>query len=441
MASDRRDFLRNVGAGAVSLGVAPRSTSAAKSPNSKVVLAVVGTNGHGRTLATGFAKLPNTEIAYICDVDERAIAKGQRAVTNAGGNPPKGVKDFRRVLEDKAIDGIVIAMPDHWHAPAGILACSAGKHAYIEKPCSHNAREGEWLIAAARKYKRHVQMGNQRRSFPRITEAMAALKSGLIGRVYYAHCSYTSSREPIGRGKPAPVPAWLDYDLWQGPAPRRPFKDNLVHYNWHWFWHYGTAESGNNGTHGMDLGRWGLGVDYPTRVTSSGGRYHFKGDDWETPDTQVLTFEFPGERVLTWEGLSCTTRGKSDAGIRATIHGEGGAVVLGEGDSYTVLDRKGNEVKRIARRPGEEKLDTVAPVPSPNAPHYANFVEAIRRDVTLNSEIEEAHKSTLLAHLGNIAQRTGRTLTCDPKNGHILNDAKAMALWGREYHEGWSPSV
>ncbi len=441
MTNDRRGFLRDVSVGALSLGVTLRTARAAKSPNSKVVLAMVGVNSRGSALAQGFAKLPNTEIAYICDVDERAIAKGIKAVTGAGGKEPKGVKDFRRVLEDKAVDGIVIATPDHWHAPAAILACSAGKHAYVEKPACHNPREGEWLVAAARKYKRVVQMGNQRRSWTKIKEGMEQLRSGIIGRTYYSHSTYANSREPIGKGKEGAIPSWLDYELWQGPAPRRPFKDNLVHYNWHWLWHWGTGEAGNNGTHTLDLSRWALGVDYPERVTSSGGRFHFRGDDWETPDTQVITFDFPGGKVITWEGLSCTTRGGKETGVGTTIHGEGGAVTIGGSSGYTVLDRKGKDVKTVAPNPEEMKIDTVGPAASLDALHFANFVEAIRSDAKLNSEIEEGYKSTLLALLGNIAQRTGRTLKCDPKNGHIIGDPEAMKLWGREYNKGWAPQV
>jgi predicted dehydrogenase len=437
----RRELVRGAAAGALALAPAARGAFAARSPNDKVVVAVMGTNSRGAALARGFARVPGVDVAFICDVDERAIAKGGKAVVEGGGREPKGVKDFRRVLEDKSVDALVIAAPDHWHAPAAILACQAGKHVYVEKPSSHNPREGEWLVAAARKHKRLVQMGNQRRSWPKIVEAMEALRAGVIGRVYYARSTYANSREPIGKGKPAPVPAWLDYELWQGPAPRRPFKDNVVHYNWHWFWTWGTGEAGNNAVHTMDLCRWGLGVDYPTRVTSSGGRYHFKGDDWETPDTQVITLEFPGGKTMTWEGLSCTSRGVKDSGVGTTFHGEGGAMVLGGSNGYTIVDRKGQEVKKVAPKPEEEKIDTVGPAASLDSSHFANFVEAIRAGKPLASEIEEGHKSTLLSLLGNIAQRTGRTLRCDPKNGHILGDAQAMALWGREYHKGWLPSV
>src|SRR5262245_12877590 len=251
---NRRVFL-----GTASSGVAWGVTSTALSvrgmaaPSNQVRVAVMGTNSRGAALADCFARVPGVAVATICDVDERAVNKGIKAVTAVGGKAPQGARDFRRVLDDKTIDALVIATPDHWHAPMAIAACSAGKHVYVEKPCSHNPQEGEMLVAAARKYKRLVQMGNQRRSAPSTMEAIQAVRSGAIGRVYFARSAYTNSRETIGHGKPAPVPPWLDYELWQGPAPRRPYQDNVVHYNWHWFWNWGTGEAGNNGVHTVDL--------------------------------------------------------------------------------------------------------------------------------------------------------------------------------------------
>jgi predicted dehydrogenase len=251
------------------------------------------------------------EVAYVCDVDARRIGRAAELVAKESGKPPKGEKDVRKVLEDRAVDALFIAAPNFWHAPATIMACAAGKHVYVEKPGSGNPREGELMVAAARRRQRVVQMGNQRRSFPGIIEAMEQLRAGVLGRVLAARCWYNNSRQSIGRGKPAPVPEWLDYALWQGPAPERPYKDNLVHYNWHWMWHWGNGELGNNGIHALDLARWGLGVDAPRRVTFGGGRYHFE-DDQETPDTGVVTFDF-GKCLATWECSSCHAR-PSDKG-------------------------------------------------------------------------------------------------------------------------------
>ena len=436
----RRTFLETTAGVGVGLGVAPgfAAMRGVDAPNNKVVVAIIGTNSRGKSLAQSFARLAGAEVAYVCDVDQQAAEKAAAAVKTIQNKDPKQVKDFRRILEDRSVDALAIATPDHWHAPAAIAACTAGKHVYVEKPCSHNPREGELLVEAARKHKRAAQMGSQRRSWPRLIEAIESIKSGLIGRVYYSRGWYANHRDSIGSGKVVAAPSWLDYDLWQGPAPRRPFRDNLIHYNWHWFWHWGTGEAGNNGVHALDLCRWGLGVDYPIRVTSSGGRFHFR-DDWETPDTQVINFEFDGGKQITWEGLSSNGYGLDGSGFGVSFHGEKGALVIGGGDSYTVYDRAGKEVKKVSGRPDEQKIDLTGPAASLDAVHLANFLDAIRSGKPLASEIEEGHKSTLLTQLGNIALRVGRMLRCDPQNGRILGDKEAMALWTREYERGWEP--
>ncbi len=385
----------------------------------------MGVNGRGMQLAQGFTSVGGAEIAYLCDVDERAMTRAVKAVSDKQDRVPQGVKDFRRILDDKHVDALIVATPDHWHAPATILACAAGKHVYVEKPASHNAREGELMVAAARKNKRIVQLGTQRRSYPAIIEAIEKLKGGAVGRVLFSRGWYNNTRASIGHGKAAPAPEWLDYELWQGPAPERPFQDNLVHYNWHWFWHWGTGELGNNGIHALDVCRWGLGVDYPMRVTSGGGKYRFD-DDQETPDTQTVTFDF-GDKSITWEGRSWHPRGFEGSAFGIAFYGEKGTLVI-DGANYKVFDFKGAEIDQGGGTGGDAK-------------HYQNFLECIRSGKRPNADIEEGHKSTLLCHLGNIAWRTGQTLHCDPKNGRVLDDAKAQALWGREYRKGWEPKI
>jgi predicted dehydrogenase len=417
----RRQFLGTAAATGLALGAAGYLNHA-YGANEKIVLGVMGLNGRGSGLAQGFAQLSGARVAYVCDVDSRAIAKGAKAVIDAKQSEPARVGDFRKILDDKAVDALVIAAPNHWHGPATILACAAGKHVYVEKPCSHNPLEGELMVEAARKHKRVVQMGNQRRSWDKIIEAMQQLREGVIGKVYYSRSGYTNTRPSIGTGKSAAVPSWLDYDLWQGPAPRRAFRDNVIHYNWHWFWHWGNGELGNNGVHYIDLSRWGLGVTYPTRVTSGGGRYQWE-DDQQTPDTHVVTFEFPGGKLISWECRSCN--GYKMEG--PSFHGDKGSLVLSEG-GYTVYDLKGKEVKKETGKSGD-------------APHLQNFLDCVRSGQRPNSDIEDGHRSTLLCHLGNLAQRVGRTLSCDPKNGHIVGDRDATALWGREYEKGWEPKV
>ncbi len=422
---DRRDFLGATATAGLALGLSALPARAAvKDANERILVGVMGTGGRGSGLAQLFEKLPNCQVAYVCDVDQKRMESAAAGVAKVKGNTPKTVGDFRKVLDDKTIDVLVVATCNHWHAPAAILACAAGKNVYVEKPCSHNPREGELLVEAARKYKKNVQMGNQRRSWPKVIEAIQQLRDGVIGRVWFAQSWYLNNRGTIGKGKAVPVPEGLDYDLWQGPAPRKPFHDNYLHYNWHWFWHWGNGELGNNGIHMIDLCRWGLGVDYPIHVTSSGGRFRFE-DDQQTPDTHVVSYTFPDRKTITWEGLSCTQL-PSGKGADVIFVGDKGSLMI-SGTGYTICDPKGKEVRKETGSGSD-------------AMHAGNLLDAIRSGKTLNSEIEEGHKSTLLCHLGNIAHRTGRALRCGEK-GRILDDKDAMALWTREYEKGWEPKV
>jgi predicted dehydrogenase len=416
---NRRHFL-----GAAASGVA-WGVSTAASVQDKLVVGVMGTGGRGTEHARQFAKIPNVEVAYVCDVDEKRVQRAAAEVDKASGKAPKAVPDFRRILDDKDVNILVIATCNHWHAPAAILACAAGKHVYVEKPCSHNPREGELMVEAANKYDRRVQMGNQRRSWPKIIEAIQEVRSGAIGRAYFAQAWYQSVRPSIGKGKEAAPPAGLDYDLWQGPATRRPFHDNYLHYNWHWFWHWGNGELGNNGIHMIDLCRWGLGVDYPNRVTSAGGRYRFP-DDQETPDTHIVSFDFADRKSITWEGFSCVQMPDGKV-ADVMFYGDNGTLAL-HGGGYTISDPKGKEIRK-------------ATGPAGDLGHITNFLDSIRNGEKLNSPIDEGHKSTLLCHLGNIAHRTGRALRCDPQTGRILEDSSAMTYWSREYAPGWEPKV
>src|SRR5881296_1892944 len=406
----RRRFLKTASAAGLSLVASPGVSSWLHSPGEKVRVAVMGLNGRGTVLARGFARAAHAEVAYVCDVDSLVLGKGVSAVTGVQGKAPKGLGDFRKALEDKDVDALVIAAPDHWHTPAALLAMQAGKHVYVEKPCGHNPREGELLVEAQRKHRRVVQMGTQQRS----------------------------ARGTIGRGKAAPVPANLDYELWQGPAPRTPYHDNIIHYNWHWFRRWGTGEILNNGTHEIDVARWALGVGYPTRVTSVGGRYHY-ADDWEFPDTQEVCFEFADDKTIIWQGQSCnglTTFGRSRG---TAILGTAGSVVL-DRDGYTMYDLKEKVMKSSLAAQAGDGLNTTAD-DEMTALHIANFVDAIRTGAALRQPIEEGAKSVLLGHLGNIAQSTGRALLIDAASGRITGDEEAMKLWQREYAPGWAPVV
>ena len=449
---NRRNFLKQAGAVGIGLGMAGYFGSVANAkaqapivrrklgPNDKITAAVIGTNGRGLAHVGCLTSLPGVEITHICDVDDRAIAKGLKATLKSQKTEPKGVKDFRKILEDKSIDVVTIATPDHWHAPMAILALQAGKHVYVEKPCSHNPGEGEMLIAAVEKTGGLCQMGNQRRSFPNTQNAVKAIREGIIGKAYFGNCWYVNNRVSIGHGTPAAVPEWLDYELWQGPAPRQPYLSNLIHYNWHWFWRYGTGEALNNGTHEVDVCRWALGLDYPSRVTSNGGRYAFQ-DDWETPDTQVISWDFAGGKSMSWEGRSCNNYPIDGLSRGVMIYGTEGSALL-EGDNCTIYDKAGKIMKQLKSSEVADPTNTLSSTGANlDTLHFKNFMDAIRLDVPLNSPILEANKSVTMLQLGNIAWRTGRALHLDNTNGHIQDDADAMKLWQRDYAPGWKPEV
>lgn len=423
----RRDFVLATAA-ATAVSTASSIVHAQKDEKRVVRIGVMGLT-RGQSLALDLAKLDGVEVAIVCDVDENHLRSSAKQLQEqSGGTAPRTTKDFRDILADKQIDALVCAAPNHWHAPATIMGCKAGKHVYVEKPCSHNPREGEWMVEAANKFGRCVQMGSQRRSSAGTQAAMAKLHGGAIGKVHLSRCYYNSLRGPIGKGAEAQPPKGLDYDLWQGPAPRKPFRDNILHYNWHWFWHWGGGELANNGVHGLDLCRWGLNVDYPVRSVSSGGRYWYD-DDQETPDVHSVCFEFEGDRQITWDALSCN---KHAPGYFCAFYGDEGTLELDGDGRYRIFDRNDKEIEKGTEEPdvGQRK-------------HLQNFIDAVRAGdpKLLNQPILEAHKSTLLCHLGNIAQRTGRTVRTDPSNGHIRDDAEQLALWKRDYDPAWEADV
>lgn len=452
--NSRRDFIRTLGIGTAALsignnvfggtgvGISAKSYRNIMGSNERVNMAVIGVNSRGNSMSGTISRLKNAQIITVCDVDKRAIPKAIQTIAKGGQTTtPKSEGDLRRVLEDKSVDAIYTATPDHWHAPLTIMACQAGKHVYVEKPLSHNPREGEMAVAAARKYNRVVQMGAQRRSAPILTKGIQQLHEGIIGRVYMAKTWYTNTRKETFL-KPSVVPDWLDYDLWQGPAPRADYKDGLIHYNWHWFWNYGTGEALNNGTHEVDVARWGLGVDFPDRVSSIGGRYQFQ-DDWETPDTQSVSIEYPGRVSILWENRSCN--GRKIEGLERGIifYGEKGSLDTGE-DAYKIYDLDGKilqDVKADSKGEALEGRNTASPSLGMDSLHMADFLDAIKNNRRPNCDVELGYKSTVAMQLGNISWRVGRDLKIDPKNGHIIGDKEAEKLWGRNYEKGWEPKI
>lgn len=440
MKTNRREFVKTTAAASAAVAIAPFNILKGK-PNEKVLIAMMGVRSRGLALAENAATLPNAEIIYVCDVHSEYQDKCIAKVNELQGKKPKGEKDIRKILENKDVDAVIMATPDHWHAPGAMMALAAGKHVYVEKPCSHNPAEGEMLRQAVKTHKRVLQMGNQRRSWPNMNQLINELHSGIIGRVYFAKGWYTNAREPIGYGKVVAVPDKLDYELWQGPAPRTPYKDNIEPYNWHWFWRWGTGEALNNGTHEIDMMRWGMGEDFPSRVVAIGGRYHYQ-DDWEFPDTMVATYEFEDGKAFTWEGRSCNDFRIEGSGRGVIYYGTEGTVVVPGGDGYKVFDAKNKLVKEVKENtPQADATNTVSPNASLDAVHIDNFLMAIREGKANNSPIDEAHKSVLMCQLANISWKTGRPLDIDQRNGHIIGDKQAMELWGREYEPGWQPRV
>jgi predicted dehydrogenase len=447
MKNTRRTFIKKASSGAFALslgGMLPafsaKSYQNIVGANEKIRVACMGVNSRGLAVGKNFAHQKNCEVLHVCDVDSRAADICIDAIGKIQSNKPQATPDFRNALEDKNLDALIVTAPDHWHAPAALLACSAGKHVYLEKPCSHNPNEGEMLVKSAEKHKRVLQMGNQRRSWPNVAGAIAELHAGVIGRPYFAKTWYTNNRPSIGIGKETAVPAWLNYDLWQGPAPRKAYKDNLIHYNWHWFWHWGTGEALNNGTHMIDLARWGLNVEYPITVNSTGGRYMYQ-DDWQTPDTQVINLEFENKSMISWEGRSCNGKSIEANSVGIIFYAEQGSMVIESGNSYKIYDLKNNLVKEVKNNFTVDARNLSDPSQNLDALHILNFFDGIRLGTKLNSDIVSGHQSTLLVQLGNISQRVGRSLAINPTNGHILNDKAAMKFWSREYQKGWEPKI
>ena len=441
--NSRRDFIKKTATVSSAMafgGVLPmfnaKSYSRIKGANDRINISVMGVNSRGNALAQNFAIQNNCDVIHVCDVDTRAITKCLISLKDKQSFTAESFIDFRKSLENKDLDIMVIAAPDHWHAPASLLSMQAGKHVYVEKPCSHNPNEGEILIKAAERYGKVIQMGNQRRSWPNVIEGINALKNGAIGNVYFGKGWYANNRESIGIGKYTAVPDWLNWDLWQGPAPRKNYKDNLIHYNWHWHWHWGTGEALNNGTHMIDLLRWGMGVDYPTKVSSNGGRFRYN-DDWETPDTQIINIDFAENLSMTWEGRSCNGKHSEGSSVGVMFYGEKGSILMNGGNDYTIFDLKNKIVKSVKSTTNIDPMNTVNPAQNLDVLHIRNMFDAIKNGEELNADIVSGHKSTLLMQLGNIAQRAGRSLNINPENGHIIKDREANKLWQRSYEKGW----
>ncbi len=436
----RREFLDTLATGAAGLAIASTAKSYGQilGSNDRINFAVIGLNGRAYAhLSSLKANKSAARISHVCDVDANILKKFAAEAEREMGEAPATDKDFRAILQLKEIDAITIATPDHWHAPMAIAGLQAGKHVYVEKPCSHNPAEGVLLVEAQKKYGKLVQMGTQQRSSPHTIEVVDKIASGLIGRAYYAKAWYSNTRKSIDVGKPAPVPAALDWDLWQGPAPRQAYKDNVQPYNWHWFKTWGTGETLNNGTHEVDVCRWALGVDLPQSVSASGGRYHFK-DDWQFYDTLLTSFEYE-DKLIDWEGKCCQGMRFYGRDRGSCIMGANGSIIVDRG-GYEVYDLKGKKIAEVNAEKAADSSDTLGR-DSMTDLHFANFIAAIRKGDKLNAPVSVGNVAVTMLQLSNISWETKRALALDGADGKILNDPAAMKMWGRDYEPGWAPHL
>jgi predicted dehydrogenase len=430
----RREFL-NQAAGAVTVAALSNGLASAASSENNLTVALIGCGGMGSNHLKLLAARKDARIAYLCDADADRLAGAVKTVESAGQPAPRPVKDMRTIFDDKSIDAVWIATPDHWHAPAAILACAAGKHVYVEKPCSHNVREGRLMLDAARKHNRVMQVGTQSRSTAHVQRAVQLLRDGAIGDVLVAKAWNSQLRGNIGHKQPSQPPAQLDYDLWVGPAPMRPYQSNLLPGIWRWWYEFGVGDIGNDGVHDIDIARWGLGVDtHPSSVAALGSKFFFD-DDQQFADTMYCVYEYPGDgrvghkRQLIFEQRDWSPYFQEGYENGNAFYGTKGMLILGKGGGFQVFGPRNKLIDK-----GEGSPDLPA--------HHQNFIDCIRSGNRPNADIAEGHLSAVLAHLGNIACRVGRTLHFDPATERIGDDTEADALVKRNYRDGhWAVPV
>ena len=425
---ERRTLLTSSAAlGAASLLGTSQSWAGA---NDRLRVAVIGMGGRGGSVMKTVAALDGIEVATVCDPDENRMRERAGELEARTGKAPQQEPDLRRIMDDSSIDAVIITCCNHWHAVAGILACQAGKHAYVEKPISHNLREGRLLVDAARKYKRIVSGGTQRRSHPNFQHAIQLIHDGRIGDIYMTRWLLPSHRPPIGFKKPEPPPISLHWDLWRGPAPDQPYHGNLVHYNWHWFWDFGNGEMGNNGSHSVDICCWGLGKDkgLPSRVQAVGGRFGYR-DQAETPNTMTSTYTYADGTVLVGEIRGVYTGEPR----RWHFYGTKGHMEIDPGGDFKVYMGNSKEPEPDLKAP-QEPPKSFRPIDRIQFSNWFDAVRAGKYDM-LNAEIEDIHISNAFCHLANASYRLGRELNFDPKSETFESDEQANQMLTRNYHK------
>lgn len=424
----RRSVLKGSALGAATLTLGHAETKGADEP--RVMIGVIGTGGMGMNHVRMLASRRDVEIAYVCDVDEARLTGAASAVEKGSGKGPKVVKDLRRILDDKGVEAVWIATPDHWHAPAAILALNAGKHVYVEKPCCHNIREGRLMAEAVARSGKHLQVGTQSRSTAVVQDAIDRVRGGAIGEVLVAKAWNSQRRRSIGKFKPSQPPPQLDYELWLGPTPDFPYRANLLPGIWRWWYDFGCGDIGNDGVHDIDVACWGLGVDtHPSRIACLGGKSFFD-DDQQFPDTQYAVFEYPDAagpgraKQLIFEQRIWSPYIQEGYENGAAFYGTEGLMVIGHSVGWTLYGPKN---KKLAERTGPADL----------AAHHQNFLDRVRGHAKkTNADVAVGHRSAALVHLANIAARVGRVLHFDPKAETIIGDIEAASLVGRRYREG-----
>ena len=438
----RRQFLQAAAASGAFFIASPNRVFGAGAPSNRVRLAIVGCHakGRGNRMMLAALEVPGVEIAYVCDVDARARDYAAEQVKKISGVAPKKEKDLRKVLEDKELDGIISVTPDHWHAYSAVLAMRAGKSVYLEKPCCFCPEEGEILVKTWKQTGKTLQIGTQRRASKTYREAIEWAQSAAkpLGELTFAKCLCSCSRASIGRGKVANVPEWLDWELWQGPAPRKEFKDNIVHYNWHWFRHWGTGETGNNAVHFSDISRWALGVGFPKRVTCSAMTLFPKNDDFEWFDTNNMSFEYAGGKQIVFD-ISSRTPKRNDYDMKSgcIVYGEKVSIFFGLQDDVVIYDAAGKEIRNYP--PADMKVGSLTnPTAKLDVANMADFVEKLRaqKQGTFNPA-DEGYMSSQMPLLANIAADIRSDIEIDDKTGRPINCSRAMNAWGREYAKGW----
>ncbi len=447
MSSDRRSFIKKVAAGAAgaavgtsSMGMTARSYRRIIGANDRLNIAIAGLGRRLGAYVPPIAKKENNvDLLYLCDVMKSQRDRAAERFSEHVEKTPTLENDVRSVIDDPGVDLLIIATPDHWHTPGAILALRGGKHVYVEKPASHNMYENELIVAAQQKYDRVVQMGVQQRSSAHTIEIIGEIHQGVIGTPYKAVAFYTNGRGPSPVQKKVAVPEGLDWDLFQGPAPRREYTEETWNYHWHWYgWDYGTAESGNNGTHEFDVARWALQVDYPMHVELEAAKRHFPDDGWEMYDDMEVSFRFAGDKIIRWDGKSRNGYPTYGAGRGTIIYGTEGSVFVDRG-GYTLFDRNGKVVKD-SKSASEEAGTALGGGGDMSTTHVENFLNTIRGKDRLNAPISDGVITMAMVHYSNIAWRIGRGFDIDDQSGRMY-DREAMKLWGREYEPGWEPTI